>query len=180
MGKYIDYYCADNYFNLKAIVDKILKIKFGWLPQKEYDEFYSIAGQVVWDCEKRFDETKGVKFETLLINCLNRKFKSRITYMNRKKRGGGIPIMSLDALIDDNDNCLMNLIASNSSTETHIYSDKMNLYLSKLSTLQKKVLFALASNHTHEDIKKMFNITSKEYSDIYETIRSYRNVSLLY
>ena len=58
MGQYVDFYCGNNNKELKKIVDPIIMIHFGWLAQKDYDDFYSIASQVVWDCEKRFNEEK--------------------------------------------------------------------------------------------------------------------------
>ena len=38
MGKMVDYYYEKE--RLKNLVDKILSTKYGWLPQKEHDDFY--------------------------------------------------------------------------------------------------------------------------------------------
>ena len=54
MGKMVDYYYEKE--RLKNLVDKILSTKYGWLPQKEHDDFYSIAGTTVWYCEKHYDD----------------------------------------------------------------------------------------------------------------------------
>ena len=179
-NKYIIYYGANNSKELRRVSDYIIEKHFRWLSQMYIDDFYSIAGDVLCICAKQFDESKGAQFETYLINCLIRKFKSRVTYMNRKRRNSGGSDVSLDALIDENDICLMNMIASNDTVEWHLYSDKMNLYLSKLSDLQKKVLFALADGYSPEEIKLSLNLTTKQFSDICTSIRAYRNVSLLY
>lgn len=187
MSTYVDYYCKDNCKKLISLVNKIISNKFPWVLQKDYDDFYSIAGQVLWDCEKNFDESKETKFETFFINCLIRKFKTQLTYMNRKKRslkdaeGNEIVTVSLDALIDDNNVSLLNMVATDCFDEDcDTYSDKMNTYLSRLSSLQKKVLFLLADGYTPEEIKITVNITAKEFMDIYTSIRAYRNVSVLY
>lgn len=177
---YIAYYGANNSEKLRQLSDVIIGKQFPWLPQMHYDDFYSIAGEVLWKCVQRFDYSKGASFETYLIGCLIRKFKTRVTYMNRKSRNNGGINVSLDALIDDGDVCLMNMIASNDIVEPFMYSDKMNSYLNRLSGLQKKVLFALADNYSPEEIKKALNITTTEFFDICTAIRAYRNVSLLY
>lgn len=177
---YISYYGANNSQRLRQLSDVIINKQFPWLSQMYYDDFYSIAGDVLWKCVQNFDGTKGAQFETYLINCLIRKFKTQITYMNRKRRNNGGINVSLDALIDDGDTCIMNMIASNDTAEPFTYSEKMNLYLDRLSELQKKVLFALADNCSPEEIKKTLNITATEFSDICTAIRAYRNVSLLY
>lgn len=177
---YLMYYLDNDGRNLKKISDNLITNHFGWLSQMHYDDFYSIANEVLWRCVEQFDNTKGAQFETYLIGCLTRKFKTRITYMNRKRRNNGGINVSLDALIDDGDTCLMNMIASNDMAEPFTYSDKMNSYLDRLSALQKKVLFALADDHSSEEIKKALNITTTEFSDACTAIKAYRNVSLLY
>lgn len=178
MGKYIDYYCCNN--RLQNMVDHIIKKHFGWIPQKDYDDFYSIAGQAVWYCEKNFDESKGKNFEKYLVDSLYRKIKTQLTYNNRQKRNNGMSALSLEAMIEDGDMCLMGIVASEDASELLLYSDKMQLYLSRLSKLQKKVLFALADGYSSDEIKNALNISAKEYSDICASIKAYRNVSLLY
>lgn len=175
-----DCYCKNNSQRLKQISDVLIGKQFPWLSQMHYDDFYSIADEVLWKCLQQFDDSKDARFKTYLINCLIRKFKSRITYMNRKRRNNGISNVSLDALIDEGDTCLMNMVASCNTVESYAYSDKMKSYLGRLSELQRKVLFAIANGYSIEEIKLAFKITTKEFSDIYASIRAYRNVSLLY
>lgn len=177
---YIQYYCNDNCKKLNEIADYIIIKHFGWLPQKDYDDFYSIAGEVLWKCYESYDGNKGAQFETYLINCLIKKFKTRITYMNRQRRSSGSQDVSLDLLIEEKDTALGNLIASDSRVEIDTYSDKMIGYLKRLSMLQKKVLFAMAEGYSSDEIKKRLKITTKEFSDACMALRSYRNVSLLY
>ncbi len=86
MGKYVDFYCKDYNKELKKIVNAMLQRDFGWIAQKDYDDFYSYAAQVVWECEESFDETKGISFHNYLLPCISRRIRTRITYMNRGKR----------------------------------------------------------------------------------------------
>lgn len=109
MGQYVDYYCKDDNKELKKIVNQIIATKFNWIPQKDYDDLYSIASMVVWDCEKRFDPTKvrTEKFQSFLSACIQNKIKTYVTAMNRNKRtakdkeGNPIQNVSLDAPVRD-------------------------------------------------------------------------------
>ena len=178
--EYIEYYCKNNNKELKRVSNNIITKYFAWIPQKDYDDFYSIAGEVLWGCCQHYDSDKGAQFETYLINCLTKKFKTRITYMNRQRRNNGNQDASLDALIEDKDTCLVDVVASEDKVEIDSYSDKMIAYLKRLSKLQKEVLFAMAEGFSNDEIKIKFSISAKELSDICAALRSYRNVSLLY
>ena len=180
MREYLITYCENNERKLKEISDKIIMKHFGWLSQKDYDDFYSIAGEVLWSCCETFDGNKGAQFETYLINCLTRKFKTRITYMNRQRRNNGNQEVSLDSLIEEKDTCLIDLIASDDKVEKDNYSDKMIAYLKRLSKLQRQVLFALSEGYSNDEIKRVLNLSAKEFTDACAALKSYRNVSLLY
>lgn len=176
----LEHYSKDNCKRLKNISDIIIMKYFGWLPQKEYDDFYSIAGEVLWHCCENYDKNKGAQFETYLINCIIRKFKTRVTYMNRQRRNCGSQDVSLDALIEERDTSLINLIAVNNKEDSDVYSEKMTKYLGRLSKQQKRVLFAMSEGYSNEEIKRILKLTSKDFSDICDALKSYRNVSVLY
>ena len=61
-----------------------------------------------------------------------------------------------------------------------VLSEKMNRYLSRLSKLQKRVLFALSEGYSNDEIRIRFGISAKELADVCTALRSYRNTSLLY
>lgn len=176
----IEYYFKNDSRELKKLSDYIIIKYFGWLPQKDYDDFYSIAGEVLWNCYEKFDSSKGAQFETYLIGCLVRKFKTRVTFMNRQRRNGGGQDVSLDVLIDEKDTALINLIESDSAVEIETYSDKMVNYLKRLSKLQRQVLFAKAEGYSNDEIRRVLKISAKDLSDACTALRSYRNVSVLY
>ena len=112
MGQYVDFYCENENKELKKIVNPILTRRFAWIPQKDYDDFYSIASMVIWDCEQKFDgkKIKTKKFKSFVSACIHNKIKTHITYMNRDKRmikdedGNPLHNSSLDAPIDDENN----------------------------------------------------------------------------
>lgn len=180
IGEYLDYYCENENKRIKKISNTIILKHFAWLPQKYYDDFYSIAGEVLWNCCERYKKDQGAQFETYLIGCLTRKFKTRITYMNRQRRNGGVQDVSLDSLIENKDICLMNLIASDSKVESDTYSEKMISYLKRLSTIQKQILFLMSEGFDGTEIQTKLKITEKDYFNALNGIRAYRNVSILF
>ena len=60
------------------------------------------------------------------------------------------------------------------------YSNRMLLYLSRLSDLQKKVLRLNVAGYQPNEIRKELHISEKQYADCYAAIHSYRNVSVLF
>lgn len=174
MGKWIDYYCADNNRRLIKLVDKIVLKNFGWLPQKEYDDFYSIAGQVVWNCEQNFDDSKGAKFETHLTNCLQRKFKSRITYMNRKKRHSGIPELSIEKLIDsEGDASGENILIAKPEDEL---SPETQRYLDSLTKTQRRVAELIMRGYDEKRIKEILAITDERFNILCQRMKDRKKI----
>lgn len=195
MGKYVDFYCGENNKELKKIVDPILKSRFGWIPQKDYDDFYSMAACVVWKCEEDFKESKSQnnKFKNFLVSCIHNKVKSQLTYMHRGKRvlkdDGGKPIyeVSIDAPITECDSSTLgDVLASDFDLQKEIfkneeeYSEKMLRYLNKLSYIQKEILKLTIAGYHSDEIREILHISKKQYTDCNAAIHAYRNVSILF
>ena len=79
------------------------------------------------------------------------------------------------------------MLAHKSTTETEFfderedtYSDKMNRYLNKLSSLQREVLRLISIGFMPSEILEELHINQKIYEDCYQAIHSYRNISLLF
>lgn len=195
MGQYVDFYCGNENKELKRIVNSILIKKFPWIPQKDYDDFYSIAALVVWDCENKFDKgkVKTEKFHSFVVACINNKIKTHITFMNRCKRsvkdeeGNPLQDYSLDTSINDEDNSTLgDIIADDFLIEKDFfeeredtYSEEMKRYLGKLSDLQKEVLRLISIGFTPNEILNELHINRTLYEDCYNAIHSYRNISIL-
>lgn len=191
MGQYVDFYCADNNKELKKIVNPILFGKFGWISQKDYDDFYSIATQVVWDCEKKFisEKVKTKKFKSFLSTCIHNKIKTHLTYMNRDKRcmkdGEGNPIydISIDAPTEDGID-LCEKIESNIRIEDDLdmyenCSENTMSYLSILSPTQKKIANLIMLGYEFTDIKERLDLTDKQFENHIKHMRCEKNSSLL-
>lgn len=196
MGQYVDFYCSDNNKELKKIVTPILACNFGWLAQKDYDDFYSIASQVVWDCEKKFSSTKvkTKKFKSFLSVCIHNKVKQQLTYMHRDKRvlkdneGNPIYDTSIDVQIGEENNMTIgDTIQSDfdidnalSETTNCGYSEKMEIFLDSLSETPRKIAEMIMSGYSVDDIKENLCLTDKEYKDCWKIISSYEKKRVLY
>jgi hypothetical protein len=165
MGQYSDFYCKDDNSQLRVIVDTIIRRNFNWLPQCEYDDFYSIAGQTVWYCEMRFDPDRNDSFEKYLVDSLIRKFKSRVTYLNRRKRRGDQPDISLDAFVS-NEEQLRNLdfIAAKQDEEIHPVTQR---YLDSLTKIQRRIAELIMLGYDIKSIKQILNLSDKRFYMIF-------------
>lgn len=96
---------------------------------------------------------------------------------------------SLDAINEDNEQCnLLEFIASDFNTfdeavkdqEGGQYQDKVQMYISKLSNCQVNILNLLIDGYKPNEICRILEISSREYSDDLKTMRSYENVKILF
>ena len=184
MEQILHKYYANNAKKLHKIVDKIIS-KFGGISDKDVDDFYSLANEVFVNVMKRYDNTQS--FDTFLYSCLSNKIKTEITRRNREKRKADRMSVSIDTPIGDEENTTIgDTIADKYSIEKEIfesneegYSNRMLLYLSKLSRTQKEILRLSVAGYLPNEIKEELHISEKQYADCYAAIRSYRNVSVL-
>lgn len=188
MGRYVDFYCSDNNKELKKIVTPILACNFGWLAQKDFDDFYSIASQVVWDCEQKFDgkKVKTKKFKSFVSACIHNKIKTHITYMNRDKRiakdenGNPLHNSSLDAPIDDESNSTLGDYLSNDyNVEDDVIGDSddsVESCLNYLPVTQRKIIELKMEGIPVENIKQELNLSSSEYENHMKAIMENRTI----
>lgn len=184
MEQILNAYYADNAQKLHGMVDKIL-LKFGGLLGKDKDDFYSLANEVFVDVMRRYD---GVQpFDGFLYSCLCNKMKTEITKRNRNKRKADRMAVSIDTPIGDGENAtLADVIADDFDMDEEVmkekedgYSKAMILYLKRLSKIQKEILKLIISGYSPHEIQKELHISDTQYSDAMNSIRAYRNVSIL-
>lgn len=158
---YVDFYCKNYNKELKRVVDKILLKKFPWLPQKYYDDFISTAARTVWYCEKRYDETRNNSFEKYLINSLQRKFKSELTHINRKKRKGENEDISLDAYIEKEEKLtIFDVVATKEVADIAPLTQR---YLDSLTKKQRQIAELMMQGCNDRDIKAMLRMSNEQY-----------------
>ena len=190
--EFLDYYCENNMQRLKYISYQIFS-KFGGSSEKDYDDFYSIANMVLWNDIQSFDESKGISFENILKFHLRNKFKTAMTKRNRKKRGGtndryGSQEVSLDAPVssqDGNDTNLLEIISNDmkSDMEDQVtglkYSDRVGKFLDNLSRRNRKIAMYIMVGYDPKDIKRILNISEREYNQAILEFRLYENICIL-
>ncbi len=184
MEQIVSEYYADNARKLHGVVDKIL-LKFGGLLGKDKDDFYSLANEVFVEVMGRYD---GVQpFDGFLYSCLCNKMKTEITRRNRYKRKADRMAISIDMSIGDEENSrLADIIADDFDMDKEVlgdkedeYSKKMTLYLRRLSKIQIEILKLIILGYRPREIQKELHISNTQYSDAMNSIRAYRNVSIL-
>ena len=182
----LDAYYADNAKKLHKTVDKIL-CKFGGLSGKDKDDFYSLANEVFADVMKRYDASQS--FDGFLYSCLTNKIKSEITRRNREKRKADRMSVSLDSMNDNDEECnLLDFIPSDFDTFNEAikdqgcgqYQNKVQIYISKLSNRQVSILNLLIDGYKPNEIRKILEISPREYADDLGTMRSYENIKILF
>ncbi len=179
-------YYADNAKKLHKTVDRIL-CKFGGLSGKDTDDFYSLANEVFADVIKRYDYKQS--FDGFLYSCLSNKIMTEITKRNREKRKADRMCISLDTPVGDDDSLTIgNIIADDFDTfeeatkgqESGKYQDKVQQYISKLSNQQVNILNLLIDGYKPNEIRQILELSSSEYADSLQTMRSYENVKILF
>lgn len=182
----LDAYYADNARKLHRVVDRILS-KFGGLAYKDKGDFYSLANEVFVNVIQRYDPEQS--FDGFLYSCLTNKIMSEITKRNREKRKADRLSISVNAINDKGeDYSLLDCIASDFDTfeeasrhqENGKYQDKVQCYISKLSNQQVNILNLLIDGYKPFEIRRILEISSKEYADNMQIMRCYENVKVLF
>lgn len=182
----LDSYYADNAKKLHKVVDRILS-KFGGLSNRDKDDFYSLANEVFAEIMKKYDYEQS--FDGFLYSCLLNKIMTEITRRNREKRKADRMAVSFDVTRENEEECsLLDIIPSDFDTFEEVakrqgrgqYQDKVQLYISRLSNRQVNILNLLVDGYKANDIQRILDMSSTEYSEDLKTMRSYENVRILF
>ena len=201
----IQWLFANEAKEMKKICNKYM-LKFGGISEMDYDDFYSQVGWDVSIASKNYRPTDDKYFKEFIYGVIKLSVCKQMTHRNRGKRqliiereiidetGNKtiikeyIPTISLDAPVGEEDGMTVGeMLAHKSTTENDFfekredtYSDKMNKYLNKLSSLQREVLRLISIGFMPSEILEELHINQKMYEDCYQAIHSYRNISLLF
>ncbi len=182
-------YCENDMRRLKKISRSIFMRFNEPMPEADHGEFYSIANMTLWQAYNAYNPDMGVSFDGFLCSCLQKKFKTELTRRHRQKRILNQFAVSLDATGGD-DECgnLLDFIPSDFDTfeeamkrqDREQFHDRVQRYISKLSNQQVNILNLLMDGYSPAEIRRMLEISSKEYADNMQTMRSYENVKILF
>lgn len=184
MEKILNAYYADNAKKLRAVVDKILS-GFGGISGKDYDDFYSIANEVFANIMRKYDGEQN--FDGYLYSCLQNKLKTEMTARNRKKRITDRMVISIDAPVgDDTDATVGDMIPSGFDVETvvmedmnHMYNERIERYLSSLSSVQRQIVEMKMGELSVSEIKKQLRLSEKQYQQHCKAMKSFDKVQVL-
>ena len=182
-------YCENDMRLLKKISRSIFMRFNEPLAKSDHDDFFSIANMTLWQAYNAYDPDTGISFDGFLKSCLQKKFKTELTHRHRQKRILNQFAVSLDAVNDSEEECsLLDFIPSDFDTfdeavkkqENGQYQDKVQRYLSHLSNQQVNILNLLIDGYEPSEIRQILEISSKEYTDNMQIMRSYENVKVLF
>ena len=201
----IEWLFANEAKEMRKICNKYM-VKFGGISEMDYDDFYSQVGWDISIASKNYQPTEDKSFKEFIYGVIKLSVCKQMTHRNRGKRqlivekeivdefGNKttikeyIPTVSLDAPVGEEGGMTVGeMLVHKSTTETDFfeeredtYSDKMNRYLNKLSSLQREVLKLISIGFMPSEIIEELHINKKMYDDCYQAIHSYRNISLLF
>lgn len=145
----------------------------------DYDDFESLAGFAMSKAIKNFDPEKSNLY-TYATRVIAKKAMTELRDCTqrdvRKTLHVSESVDALDREIVEN----IPSVGMGDEVSADTLSIKMEKYLTKLSALQKRVLYAMAEGFSNDEIRRMFELSQKELSDACTAIKSYRNVSVLY
>ena len=141
----------------------------------DYDDFESLAGIELTKAIKTFDPEKS-NIYTYATRVITQKAKTELRDCTQRDRRKSLYVSeSIEALDEETNEPIVAV-----EPPSDALSDKMVTYLSRLSRLQKQILFAVSEGYSNDEIKKAFGLSSKELADAYASIKSYRNISILF
>lgn len=190
-------YCKDNCKKLNQLCHSLF-CKIGGISQMDYDDLYDIGSDVLIDALARYESDRGINFNVFLMNNIKKKYCTYIrdsltdkrAYTEKyedpctgKVRRRKIQDVRLDAAWENDSEEYGAGIPSDFDIFHEMdcfHIDKIEIYMSKLSRLQVKIVNLLAAGYRAEEIKNVLHITSKTYAENMKAIRSYENVRVLY
>lgn len=176
-------YCENEMRKLKKMCYPMIT-KIGGISEKDYDDFYSIALDVLADTSLRFSEENNCNFDSFLASNIKRKFNTEIRDRNRNKRIPAKNLESMSNLVTEDGLELGETIPSDFDTylvacECMFGGTKIERYLEKLSDLQKKIVSLLSDGYKASEIRELLHMSNKEYLHNIEAIQAYENVKIL-
>lgn len=181
-------YYANNAWKLRGIINNALK-GIGGLTGADYDEFMSVAGEALTNALMIFDENTG-DFDGIAYVMITRKVYTQLTAMNRIKRGGvgedGQGEKKVSVPIDDLVGGDLVKAGTSQSAEMEAlehmkcYSECMTLYLERIPSDSRRILFLLADGYSEREISRMLNMDNARIKSALSTARRYENTKLLH
>lgn len=162
------------------VIDKLWFCKFKSMYEAcklDKDDFDSLAGVVLTKAFKEDYDPKSSSMFTYAVNVLDRKAKTELTYHHREKRGKGIPELSMQQMIDDeNDIEIEDTIEFEGEDGISHLTQR---YIDSLPKIQKKVAELIMLGYDNQSIKKELGLSNDRFKMIMQRMRSREKVEPL-
>lgn len=194
---------ANNQYKLKQICNKEMT-RFGGLSLKDYDGFYSRAGLEISIAKNHntYNPSKGKTPLEFFIGVIKWSIWKEMTDRNRGKRQNFIeteevdkdgnvikkkkfiPTVSIDMPIDEeNGMTIKDTLQSDfyieEEVQKKIKDEKIESFLNNLSRTQRQIAEMIMDDVSVSDIKQKLELSDKEYTDNFNAMRSFKNISIL-
>ncbi|MCI8770209.1 MAG: hypothetical protein HFH73_03525 [Lachnospiraceae bacterium] len=205
MDSIIEDLYSDNGCKLHKLCQKEMA-RFGGISQKDYDDFYSRVGYEITKARESYDSFHGKSFKDYIFGVIKFSIQKEMTYKNRSKRQNFIESeeedeygnlikkkeyitdISLDTPIDEeNGLCIGDILPSSFDLDNVLaeklgdfYSDNVKNYLEHLPEMPRKVAKLIMKGYKRDDIKRILNITEKQYIQCFTVMKLYENKRILY
>lgn len=182
----IEEYSSNNMSKLRKISYQLF-IKFGGISEKDYDDFYSKANLELWKATEVFDDANGVPFDVFLKGCLDRKFKTELTGLNREKRKADRLSTSLDAPIGENEGVTLgDMLESDFDVENFVINEiglstgeNIQVYLKSLSELQRQIAEMTMDGYKPSEIRDHLGLTESQYLSNLKDMKVFEKAMIL-
>ena len=126
---------------------------------------------------KNYDPQKNKNFHRYLVDSLHRKFKTQLTRINRKKRGGGVMNDSLDRYVDENgDVTLGEILSAKETPDLDILAQR---YLDSLTKKQRQIAELMMQGCTDRDIKTMLGMSNEQFGVVVMNMKKSKKIAPL-
>ena len=178
-------YCGNGMEGLRKLCNPLIA-RLGGITQADYDDFYSIALEVLSQSVERYDENTGCTFAAYYTGNVERRYINELRRRNTKGRRSEYGMVdSLDRCVGEDGLRLADTIASDFDVFDEVMehegcnSDSMMIYLSRLSIIQRTVLIMMAEGYSSDEIKEALAIDARQYRESIAAIRAYENIRVL-
>lgn len=168
----LEYYYSHEAKNLYSMADSILS---NLNVKGDKDRYYIIASEVFVNIIQSYDS--GRDFKKYLYSCLNNKFKTELTAINRIKRMSDKYSVSLNSPVDvDGEASLEDYVPSKFDTESKAigeYSENIIDFINSLSEIQKRIIFLRVDGYQDIEIQKILNVDRDRFISLTNDIKSH-------
>ena len=195
----LEEYYADDARRFHGVVDRILS-KFGGIYQKDKDDFYSLANEVLADACRNYDETNN--FDGYVYSCLSNRIKTEITRLNREKRRADRLAVSIEMPLGTEENLTVgdvlaadfdmekeleerrvlrerNYGAAGQRSADRCVDEKISQYYRRLSRVQRQIVELKMEDVAAGEIKSRLHLTDRQYERHCREMRSFDRVCIL-